>query len=247
MITPLVAIPLLLAGTGPGPAAVAPAAPVAPSVETVVLLHGLGRSPRSMKALQVALARDGYEVRNLDYPSRRKPIEDLEEVLHEQIGELCADPGVRLHFVTHSMGGLLVRSYLSHRPCPSLGRTVMLSPPNHGSEIVDALEKIPFFGRHLGPSRGQLGTGATGIAARLGPLNFEAGIIAGRSSKLPFFSWLLPGPDDGVVSVRSARIEGMADFVTVERGHTFIMRSPRVIELTRRFLRDGRFAASDGA
>lgn len=243
MTGPLVAIALFLMGASPYAEA---AEPETQREEVVVLLHGLSRTSRSMRPIEVALEQDGYEVLNLDYPSRRKSIEELTGFLHERIDVLCDDPSIRLHFVTHSMGGILLRSFLSTRRCPGLGRAVMLSPPNQGSEIVDALSKVPWLGDHLGPSRGQLGTGLSGIPARLGPLEFEAGIIAGASSKLPFLSWLLPGPDDGVVSVESMKVEGMKDFVTVNRGHTFIMRSQQVIDLTRRFLRDGRFPDPDG-
>jgi hypothetical protein len=144
--------------------------------------------------------------------------------------------------VTHSPGGIVVRHYLAGSRPANLGRVVMLSRPNGGSKIVDLLKQVPFVRDHLGPSRGRMGTDAGSIPARLGPVDYEVGVIAGGRSVNPLFSWLLPGDDDGVVAVARMKVDGMRDLVVVPRGHTFIMNGCDTIEQTAAFLRDGAFA-----
>ena len=208
--------------------------------ESVVLLHGLGRTSGSMGRLERFLRGHGYRVVNLGYPSRRKPIGELSRHLHERLASCCA--GERpLHFVTHSLGGILLRYAHAERPIAGLGRVVMLAPPSQGSEWVDLLEASGLDRGLLGPSGQDLGTREESAPSRLKPPDFELGIVAGERSLNPLGSWLIPGPDDGTVAVERTRLEGMADFAVVPHSHSFIMRSPRVHELVLRFLRDGRF------
>ena len=222
---------------------VSPITPVASAdTENVVLLHGLGRSRWSMRTMEKALTQSGYRVFNMGYPSTTKAIPDLAAELRAQVQHCCHTN--QTHFVTHSLGGILVRSYLTHYPLDNLGRVVMLSPPNKGSELVDVLGKVGAFTLILGPASGQLSTQPSSIPNQLnqrGPVDFELGVIAGNRSFNPLTSWLIPGPDDGRVSVNSAQVAGMADFLVVPRTHTFIMSSRTVIEQTVNFLRTGKF------
>ena len=217
----------------------------APNVprECVVLLHGLARSENSMQKMQQALQDQGYRVVNRGYPSRQQPIELLaaDAILAgvDACGVLL--PMDRVHFVTHSMGGILVRYFLAKQSLPNLGRVVMLSPPNHGSETVDKMGKMPGFGWLNGPAGQQLGTRQTSLPNSLGPATFELGIITGNRSINLLLSALIPGPDDGKVGVDSAKLKGMADFLVVPHSHPFIMKKPRVIEQTIHFLEQGRF------
>ncbi|MCP5146432.1 MAG: alpha/beta hydrolase, partial [Gammaproteobacteria bacterium] len=133
--------------------------------------------------------------------------------------------------------------YLAHHTIENLGRVVMLAPPNHGSEVVDALRSVPGFRLMNGPAGMQLGTEPDSVPSTLGPADFELGVIAGTSTMNLLLSLLLPDPNDGKVSVASARLEGMKDFVTVSRTHTFIMNAPEVIAMTRQFLASGQFAS----
>ena len=235
--------------TPANPAAAAnPASPTPAPVDdrdVVVLLHGLARTPRSMRKLEKELTKAGYRVENIGYPSTKHPIEELAELLHERLLECCASRGGKLHFVTHSMGGIVLRLYAATRTIPDMGRAVMLSPPNSGSELVDAWKKIPFARKGIGPSRGQLGTDPDSVPRTIGPVDFEVGVITGDRSLIPFFSWLIPGPDDGMVAVERARVEGMVDFLVVPHTHTFIMNSGGVIDQTKRFLREGSFEHDD--
>jgi pimeloyl-ACP methyl ester carboxylesterase len=214
--------------------------------ETVVLVHGLGRTPASMLVLETRLEGAGYRVVNFGYPSRSEPLEALTDSLENAVRECCSETERRLHFVTHSMGGVLVRGYLAQREDPFDGRVVMLSPPNQGSEIVDAYADSPLLRSLLGPSGVRLGTDSTGIARELGPVDFSLGIITGDRSINPIGSWLIPGPDDGKVAVSRARVEGAADFIVVPATHTFIMNRRDVAEQVTHFLANGEFMREEG-
>ena len=209
--------------------------------DTVVLLHGLGRSPRSLKRIERELFKHGYRVVNVAYPTGRESIEGLSARLGAVLARQAIGRTGRVHFVTHSMGGIVLRYYLHGHRIDQMGRVVMLSPPNAGSELVDLLKGIPWVGDHAGPSREQLGTDASSLPSRLGPVGFELGVIAGNRSWNPLFSWVLPGEDDGMVSVERAKVGGMSDFLVVSRTHTFLMNDREVIRQTLAFLRDGRF------
>jgi triacylglycerol lipase len=215
----------------------------------VVLLHGLGRSERSMRRLASRLEAAGFAVENLDYPSTRKTPEELVADLEARVASLTAEP-CEVHFVGHSLGGLLARAYLAGdigRNCPDnarRGRLVMLGSPNHGSEIVDELRGWRLFDWILGPAAGQLGSDGNSFPSRLGIPNAAFGVIAGTYSWNPLGSRILPGRDDGVVSVESTRLEGMSDFLVLPESHTFIMRSERVARNVVAFLRTGKFLDS---
>lgn len=217
------------------------AAPADEERETVVLLHGLGRSPRSMKRLGGSLEAEGYRVVSVAYESRRETVEEASRHLGVELARCCPERSARVHFVTHSLGSIVVRYYLAHNRPANLGRVVMLGPPNGGSELVDLMKRLPVIRHHVGPSRGQLGTDSSSLPVRLGPVHFELGVIAGTRTWNPLFSWVLPGADDGMVSVERTKVEGMSDFLTVPRTHTFIMRGRDVIAQTIGFLQSGQF------
>ena len=211
--------------------------------QCVILLHGLARTHFSMLPMQQALQRADYCVVNIDYPSRRLPIEQLAFIAIEQGLQQCRDlcQPERIHFVTHSLGGILVRQYLSQHALPLLGRVVMLAPPNQGTEAVDFLRKWPGYQWINGPAGLQLGTRAEDVPKKLGPVDFELGVIAGEVSFNPILSSMLPSPDDGKVSVQNTRVEGMSDFLTLRVNHTFIMRNKLAQRQTLHFLQHGCF------
>ena len=239
------AVLLALGFTGCAPAA--PPAPVAAD-ECVVLLHGMARTARSMARMAKALADAGYAVANIDYPSRKHPIETLApQAVEAGVGQ-CREQGAaaRIHFVTHSLGGILLRYYAASKRIDGLGRVVMLGPPNQGSSAAQRWRGVPGFGWLNGPAGYQLGKDALSIPLRLGPPAFEFAVIAGDRTIDPITSVMLDNPDDGRVSVAETRLEGMRDFRVVHASHAFMMRDREVIELTIHFLRHGRFPEDPG-
>lgn len=210
--------------------------------ECVIVLHGLGRTAFSMSLIEDALVSENYLVWNEGYPSTSGDIEELSETAITGGLDFCdQEKTATVHFVTHSLGGILVRQYLQHHTISNLGRVVMLSPPNHGSEVVDLLKDYTIYQFVLGPAARQLGTDKGSLTEQLGPVKGEIGIITGVSSSDPWFSPVIPGDDDGKVSVESAKLDEMSDFMTVPNGHTFIMRDDTVIEQILHFLKEGRF------
>jgi triacylglycerol lipase len=210
--------------------------------ECVVLLHGLARISNSMAELETKLDRSGFEVINVNYPSRHYPVEVLAaDAVGRGVTQCRGRDSSEIHFVTHSLGGILVRYYLQHQKLAELGSVVMLGPPNHGSEMVDKLKPVPGFKLFSGPTGILLGTGKNSILHELGPVDFKLGVIAGDTSINPLSLFFSMGPNDSVVSVESTRVEGMDDHRVLPVTHTLMMRNNDVIDHVIHYLKTGSF------
>ncbi len=225
---------------------IAPAYSKATLGEYVILLHGLARTNNSMQKIEQRLSAKGYRVLNLDYSSRAEKIEQIvQQTLIPQLHRFYKDTTKQIHFVTHSMGGIILRYYLNKKPDILVGRIVMLSPPNKGSEVVDFLKNVPGIKKLMGPAFEQLSADSASFVNSLKPLKEEIGVITGNSSVNFINSILLPGEDDGKVSVERARLAEMTDFLVVPRSHPFIMKAPEVITQIEYFLKNGVFIRSE--
>ncbi len=210
--------------------------------ECVIVIHGMGRTKNSMNRIEKSLARDNYTVWNESYPSRSGIIEKL-AVEHIKKGlEFCnKTESETIHFVTHSLGGIMVRYYLQDHKIENLGKIVMLSPPNKGSEAADFLKDVYVYKLTMGPAGQQLGTDPDSLPKSMRSIDANVGIITGNKTLDPWFSPLIPGADDGKVSVESAKLEEMSDFIVVESTHAFIMKNALVIDQIKYFLKHGVF------
>ena len=214
--------------------------PVQAHSSCVVLLHGLARTDSSMETLETELQQANFQTVNVDYPSRDYPIEELAETTIPPALEQCKRDE-EINFVTHSLGGILVRQYLSNHTIPNLGRVVMLGPPNQGSEVVDQLKNIPAFHFINGDAGMQLGTGEMSVPNKLGPAEFDLGIIAGTESINLILSLIIPSTDDGKVSVERTKLDGMNDHIEMETSHPFMMKNQKVIDQVIHYLKHGKF------
>ena len=208
---------------------------------SVIVLHGLVRSAASMNKMSQALNRAGYHVCNIQYPSRKYGIKQLAiDFVYPEINKCLPNTTSEINFVTHSMGGIILRQ-LAQTTDLKIHRAVMLSPPNQGSELVDKLKVVPLFAIINGQAGLSLGTELESVPNTLGRINFSTGIITGDRSHNLFYSYLIPGADDGKVAINRARVEGMQDFLIVPYSHSFIMNKDIVIQKTIQFLQSEKF------
>lgn len=195
-----------------------------------------------MRKLEQACQRAGYRSFALGYNGHCR-METILEGLHGRITAIERSVGGPLHFITHSLGGLVARAYIAkHRP-ERLGRVVMLAPPNNGSELADLLSRLRLDHVVLGHSRRFLTIARTLDHERLlGVVDYELAVIAGSKAIDPLFSRLiLPIPNDGKVSVAATRVEGMKDFVVLPVSHMLMPWERRVIAYCLQFLKRGDF------
>lgn len=194
----------------------------------VILLHGFWRTNKSMQKLADSLAEAGYEVINLNYPSKKEKIEDLaNNYLYPCLLEKCPDKKKKIHFVAHSMGGIIVRYFLAHYKIQNLGKVVLLATPNQGTKLADYLSRSSLINFVMGPALEQLKTTDKSLPKLLPPPNYEVGIIAGKY--------------DEKVPRDSTKLKNMKDFILIPSLHTNIMNSPRVIQAVKKFLKKGEF------
>lgn len=212
------------------------------SGEVVLLLHGIIRTGKSMRSLAGHLEKQGYHTISVEYPSTCVDIETSARYLGQALESL---EGVsRVHFVVHSMGGLVVRACLATHDEPRIGRMVMIGTPNQGAHLATRFKSNIVYRYVLGPAGQQL-SATTGLIPQLPTPPFEFAIIAGGRGTNEGFNPLIPGDDDGTVSVESTRLPGAADFIIVNRIHSQLCHAPETLDFATRFLKDGKFREAD--
>lgn len=208
----------------------------------VILLHGMFRSSYAMEPIEKFLRAQGYEVTNVSYPSTEYEIEKLvADYLAPEVDQLMNQGAKEIHFVTHSMGGILVRYYLKNNSIDNLGKVVMIAPPNKGTPLADLFSDSDWINAGNSPAKTQLSAEEGSWVQQLGPVEFELGVIAGNYNTNWVTSWLLSGEDDGVVSVDSTKVENMKDFITVPEKHYYLRASITVLQQAAYFLKHGEF------
>lgn len=201
----------------------------------VVLIHGIARSTQSFSRMAETLREQGYSVFRFDYPSTQVDIPTTADSLQQFLSSL--EGITEIHFVVHSMGGLVVRAWCQRHADPRVSRLVMLGTPNHGAELADTLKSNPVYRLVMGPAGQQLVT--DGLIATLPVPQFEFAVIAGGRGNDRGWNPLIPGDDDGTVAVERARLEGAKAFAVVPALHAFLTSDRTAIDYTLRFLKTG--------
>lgn len=208
--------------------------------ETVVLLHGLGRSRFSMSVLGRFLKNNGFAVFNFGYPSRSASVGDqADSLLRALTARFTSD--AQLSFVTHSLGSIVVHHFASqHFDKFVLKRAVMLGPPNQGAQMARLVGKVGLIRSIIGPALRDVQTAVVRPASD----KLEIGVIAGGGRGARGISPLITGDNDAIVSVEETKIAGMRDHIVVNGLHSFLMYQPRVHTEVLCFLKNGRFSTS---
>lgn len=215
---------------------------VADMSECVVILHGMGRSAGAMKKIEKAFKKSGYATHNKSYNSTSGE-EGMLDAVSAGLEHCEKIKAKSIHFVTHSLGGIAVRYYLTQNDINTIDSIVMLGPPNHGSELADAFKNKGWY-KAMNKRSGQLlTTDEDSFVNQLGPIpeGIKLGVIAGTKSSDPWFNYLFDRPHDGKVAVESTKLEGMTDHLEVEVGHTRIMKNKLVIQNALNFIKQGEF------
>jgi len=205
-----------------------------------VCFHGFLRTGVAMAPVRKRLVREGWH--NVDLPTARyemRSVEDLGAWAARRIRETSTRAGgARVDVVTHSMGGLVLRASLVHRP--PVRRVVMLSPPNSGAEMAEQVRNmLPIHRLGWDPLLPLLPGSAQALPL---PDDVEVGVLTGGRGPRGY-NPMLSGDNDGKVRVEEARLEGAQDFGVVPARHPFIMAQSHVLDEVVRFLRTGAFSA----
>ncbi len=212
------------------------------SGDYVVLLHGMLGLNDAMVPAAEYFQKKKYHAIVIPYPSTRISIvEATEQILIPAVRKHCHNPKKRIHFVGHSMGGLIIRHYLANQAPANLGRVVMIATPNQGNVLADIFADHFFIEDILGPAVQELKTQPSSLVKRLGPVNYDLGVIMG---KVPKFLWLRKKnaqEHDLIVLVESGKVDGMNDFTIIKGMHASLKRSPEVIYQAYYFVKVGHF------
>ena len=200
--------------------------------DIVVLVHGLAGTPIDMWRVARALKRKGYTVHNCWYRTFGRGIESHAQWLGEKLKELDETAtGRKIHVVTHSMGGIILRKTLAESEFQNIGRVVMLAPPHRGSHAARTL--APYLG-WLTPSLLQLSDVGDSFVNQL-PNSFERkGVEFG----------IVESTKDRVIAQGNVLLDGYQDYARVAGQHGFFAWYADTIRQVEAFLADGKFSES---
>lgn len=216
-----------------------PAADDQATRDTVVLLHGLWRSRTAMWLMAHRLENAGFQVERIGYDSTHQTPEQILDSVAAQIDACCKALPHTVHFVGHSLGGLIIRAYLAENAVRQRGRVVLIGTPNKGTPLVDAFQDSWWLAL-AGPTARALGTDPGSFPKSLPPPEYPVGVIAGLSEN-GLAQHFLADSSDGLVPVESTKLAGMVDFIVVKSGHSTMRYSEEVARQTIAFLRRGHF------
>ena len=212
-----------------------------PESEIVIMVHGLWLHGLAMTYLERRIRRGGLSVKSYSYPTVRLSLTENAE----RLARYCAaQPEEKIHFVAHSMGGLVAIRAAEALPASRVGRLVLLGTPFQDSYSARRVQRLPGGGTIIGRCMGQWLN-----RARAGPESLDLGVIAGtgRVGLGRLVAYRLPQPNDGVVSVEETRVPGMRDHVVVRVSHTLMLVSKEVVHQVCAFLAQGKFDRTHAA
>ncbi|MFP6899831.1 MAG: hypothetical protein VCA36_02740 [Opitutales bacterium] len=201
--------------------------------ETVVLLHGMGRTRVSMLVLSKRFKDAGYQTVNFPYNQASRSLDEISGELIEFMQGKVKTP--RYHLIAHSLGSVIIRDAFRKEYPPGLGRIVMIAPPNRPAHLAQRLKKNVLYRWLTGESGQKLSE--EDFYRDLPVPEAEFGVIAGDKGQKVTFS----EPNDGLVTVESTKLEGMSDFIVLNHAHTFIMNCKDTFDHCREFLEEGSF------
>ena len=211
-------------------------APPPQAEETVVLIHGMGRTRASLWMLERRLKKAGYEMLNFPYSVRDENLDQITDRLQQYVRDNVKTE--RYHFIGHSLGNIIVRNGFKKEYRPGLSRIVMLTPPNKSPNLAKQFKDFDLYQWIFGDSGQKLASDA--FYETLPVPKVEFGVIAGNKSS----GLLLDGPSDGTVTVEDTKLDGMTDFLVLHHSHTFFMDSEDTADACVRFLQTGKFASA---
>lgn len=209
-------------------------------MEGVILVHGILRSSRCMRAFEAEFIKQGYKVLNVNYPSTKLDIKSIVEYLKPSI-MVFAKNLKKIHFVGHSLGGIIIRALLNVEKPANLGKVVLVGSPIQGSELARKFKKFRIFKWIFGPAGIDLALPSKEMSAMFGKIDYEIGVIAGFNKYNFLANLLLKEKNDGMVTIKSTQDQEISNHIIIETGHLRLAKNKEVIDKTIKFIKEASF------
>ena len=212
------------------------------SMQYLILIHGINDTSKGFKKMEQHFSSQ-YKVININYPSLKYSIVDLSnKYLTPVMNKISKSDTINI--VTHSMGAIILRQYLNEKYPKNIGRIIMISPPNHGSEVADFFHTLFLYKKIYAKAGSSLSKDGLQKLNLPDSIGYNYGIIAGTGTLLPFFSIFIKGKDDGKISINRTKLSDMKDFITLHYSHDFIAKKKKTIKYTENYLKYGKFRSN---